>query len=120
MPAKRWSNPRDDPDVVLGPNKPHWGCPSCGRDNNWACRIKCACGKAAPTTVRHKADAAAAEAKRANNQQQQRPNQQAEGKGAGQLKRQLEEANRELAKLRKEITTTNDEGEPPAPEGEEA
>ena len=38
-------------DMLPGPRLPHWGCPSCGAANNWACRIRCKCGKYAPTSL---------------------------------------------------------------------
>ena len=38
-------------DVLLGPKKPLWSCTKCHRKGNWASRIKCACGAAAPVAV---------------------------------------------------------------------
>ena len=45
-----------------GPRKPEWGCPGCGRSNNWACRVKCVCGTKAPQQHIAKLDKAMAEA----------------------------------------------------------
>ena len=42
-------------DVVRGPKQPFWGCQSCGRTSNWACRLRCKCGAAAPNHVMQKA-----------------------------------------------------------------
>eukprot|EP00959_Pyramimonas_sp_CCMP1952_P140365 2937191-Pyramimonas_sp.AAC.1 len=50
-----------DPDVLPGPKAPMWGCPSCGRNSNFASRIKCLCGKKAPQAIIDKAKKAAAE-----------------------------------------------------------
>ena len=49
----------DGPRVLPGPKTPSWGCPSCGRDGNWASRIRCFCGKEAPSRIVEKARAAA-------------------------------------------------------------
>ena len=40
--------------VLAGPRTPYWGCKR-GCDGNYASRIKCRCGAAAPTTIMHKA-----------------------------------------------------------------
>eukprot|EP00959_Pyramimonas_sp_CCMP1952_P362768 7596854-Pyramimonas_sp.AAC.1 len=42
---------KDDEAVLPGPRQPCWGCPHCGRNQNWACRVRCICGKAAPQSV---------------------------------------------------------------------
>eukprot|EP00959_Pyramimonas_sp_CCMP1952_P231757 4843942-Pyramimonas_sp.AAC.1 len=44
--------------VLKGAKTPHWGCGQCGRASNWASRIQCACGAAAPITIVDKAKAA--------------------------------------------------------------
>ena len=41
---------RDDY-VLDGPKFPIWGCSKCGSSHNWASRIKCRCGSAAPTRI---------------------------------------------------------------------
>ena len=38
-------------DILLGPKRPLWSCTKCHRRGNWASRIKCACGAAAPVEV---------------------------------------------------------------------
>ena len=44
-----------DPDIIVGPKKPYWGC-TCGLEANWACRVKCTCGRLAPSRVRMAAE----------------------------------------------------------------
>ena len=41
--------------VLAGPRTPYWGCKR-GCDGNYASRIKCRCGAAAPTTIMQKAN----------------------------------------------------------------
>ena len=36
--------------VLQGPRTPTWGC-SCGKNDNWASRITCSCGRSAPRRV---------------------------------------------------------------------
>ena len=36
------------PSVLRGPRNPTWGC-RCGAQSNWACRIRCRCGRYAPS-----------------------------------------------------------------------
>ena len=45
----------DDAEVLPGPRAPSWAC-SCGRSTNWASRVVCKCGKAAPQEVRRAAE----------------------------------------------------------------
>ncbi|CAK0864358.1 unnamed protein product, partial [Prorocentrum cordatum] len=46
-------------DVLPGPTRPFWGCPSCGASANYASRIRCRCGRPAPQSVADKARKAA-------------------------------------------------------------
>ena len=70
-------------DLLSGPRKPFWACKGCDRTSNFACRIRCSCGKNAPPSIVKAAKKAAAEA----------------GKGKDKAK----EATVELAQLRKEL-----------------
>eukprot|EP00959_Pyramimonas_sp_CCMP1952_P193910 4054839-Pyramimonas_sp.AAC.1 len=45
------SNGAGSKDVLLGPRKPLWSCTKCHRKGNWASRIRCVCGCAAPVEV---------------------------------------------------------------------
>ena len=38
-------------DIIPGPKQPTWDCKGCGKERNWACRVRCVCGKAAPREV---------------------------------------------------------------------
>ena len=58
---------RDDEAVLAGPRHPTWGCPDCGRNQNWASRIRCVCGKAAPQSVVQRARSNALKAKKDGN-----------------------------------------------------
>ena len=40
-----------DENLLPGPRFPMWGCSRCGHSANWASRIKCKCGAAAPTRI---------------------------------------------------------------------
>jgi len=59
--------PADDKDVLLGPKRPFWTCPSCDATGNFASRVVCRCGFAAPAwrVAAAKKRAAAAEAAKA-------------------------------------------------------
>jgi hypothetical protein len=37
-------------DVLTGTRTPYWSC-NCGKENNWASRIKCQCGRSAPNRI---------------------------------------------------------------------
>jgi hypothetical protein len=88
-----------DPAVLPGPQKPYWGCPGCGFDANWACRIRCRdCEKQAPSDrvalARRQAKLAREGAGKAatNNSDE-----------AKQLQRKLQQVEKEKAKLAKEL-----------------
>jgi hypothetical protein len=44
-------SPGEGKSVLAGPRSPFWSCSACTRSSNWACRIKCQCGQAAPAQV---------------------------------------------------------------------
>ena len=91
-------------DVLPGPTMPHWGCPGCGRPNNWASRIRCACGQQAPQLIVDKARAAAKkqpghQGPAGSGLRKQRAHQDA-GSTLAQLERRLQLLELENARLR--------------------
>ncbi|CAK0849203.1 unnamed protein product [Prorocentrum cordatum] len=60
--------------VLRGPREPVWGC-QCGKNNNWACRIVCSCGRQASQKVANAAKKADQEAR------DKKPSQRAGGTG---------------------------------------
>eukprot|EP00959_Pyramimonas_sp_CCMP1952_P086016 1799174-Pyramimonas_sp.AAC.1 len=60
--------------VLRGPREPVWGC-QCGKNNNWACRIVCSCGRQASQKVVNAAKKADQEAR------DKKPSQRAGGTG---------------------------------------
>ena len=49
----------DKGEILAGPKKPYWECTSCSDSHNFASRIRCRCGQAAPKQVKAKAVKAA-------------------------------------------------------------
>ena len=56
-----------NPDFIAGPREPTWGCPVCGTDGNYGCRIRCrTCGKNMPEALRVNANRRAKEQQQKN------------------------------------------------------
>ena len=96
-------------EVLPGPRQPVWGCPGCGRADNWASRIRCRCGHAAPGSVVVKARAAAKKFKKDGGP----AGSSREAAEAKRLRKELEETKAANAKLLKQVA-----GSGPEPPGE--
>ncbi|CAK0857362.1 unnamed protein product [Prorocentrum cordatum] len=107
--------------LLLGPKRPHWGCPRCGTANKWACRLQCRCGARAPQRIISKARHEDNNAKADVNPKGQPPS-RGGGSGGGRLdSSQLapwatSKLEKELVALRKQVQQLKSEkNKAPAP-----
>ena len=97
--ADRRSEARS-PSVLRGDRQPLWGC-QCGAQGNWACRIKCRCGRSAPDKFVQKAKRSHAEWAKGRAAAIEQPERRAASRTRAPPAKS--EERKEIEKLRKEV-----------------